>query len=275
MITDDYQPMLMDGPMTIFSYCMRDLLKELFDKEKERVQKINEVEVIDIDKEMVVVNINNYGIDKNYRTKEYRDSGYFHEICKADRNNGVYARVRGLNAFHYSKTLSKYTDYTASEVLEIYKSKFKSFEDEEKSQYEADLAILIPKLYDFVIKNNQVKIDEDSRLKGYCDLDFYAYTYKDVFMISCYASATMYAVKFTDTGFKVYGENNDYGKDLEDKNNQDFDWDGEDFEEYFLKYLDESMIILEVVDNKAYSYNDLISMFHGIVSFICEEEQLV
>lgn len=266
-----FQPSLYDNPLVIFNYCIQSLLKEVFIKNRERIQEFDNFEVLDFERDLMIVNVTKDIID----LEDNKSQNYLSELYRASSNNGVFANIRGNNSFSYAETLSKYTDYSVDYIFKIYKENFSIFEDDQKLKYEKELSLLIPKLYDFSIKNKQFKKDDNAELKGYCDLDFYSYIYNDVFMIACYASATMYAIKFTENGFKVYGENNDYGKEIELNRDPEFDWDNTNFEDYFLKHLNENMLIFEVNSNKPTSYNELISMFHNIVNFICKEEKII
>lgn len=266
-----FQPSLYDNPLVIFNFCIQSLLKEVFIKNRERIQEFDKFEVLDFGRDLVIVNITKDIVD----LRENKYQSYLSELYRASSNNGVFANIRGNNSFSYVETLSKYTDYSVDDIFKIYKENFSIFEDDQKSKFEKELSSLIPKLYELSIKNKQFKKGDNSKLKGYCDSDFCSYIYNDVFMIACYASATMYAIKFTENGFKVYGQNNDYGKEIELSKDSEFDWDNTNFEDYFLKYLNENMLILEVNRNDSASYNELILMFHNIVNFICKEEKII
>lgn len=264
------QPSFYDGSLAIFNYCTQEVLKNLFIS-KSNITSYDEFEVLDFGEELSIVRITKESIDlDNIKNKQYVS-----ELYKALSNDGVFAKIQGNNAFSYIEILSKYAHCNTDNVFKVYKDNFHDLEDEKKQDYEKDIVSLIPKLHCLSIENKQFKTgDENDNLKDYCDSDFYSYIYNDIFMFACYASATMYAIKFTENGFKVYGQNNDYGKELELSKDSDFDWDGTNFEDYYLKHLNENMLIFEFNGNETVSYNELISMFHNIISFVAKEEGL-
>lgn len=82
----------------------------------------------------------------------------------------------------------------------------------------------------------------------------------------------MYLVDFKENGFVVYGHSNSYGKEIEDATNPDFEWDTAEFEPYYLKYLNDNMIIMEVKNNEINVHNSLVAMLTTIVEHIAAEE---
>lgn len=198
-------------------------------------------------------------------------------VGNALKNSGVFAILDGYNALELAEDLAKKSGISLDYIMDIYKKNINEMDDECKDDNAKSLAVLIPELYKLAIKTNQIKFDveeepEKSRLKGYCDSDFYIYTYKDKFFIACYASANMYLVDFKENGFVVYGHSNSYGKEIEDATNPDFEWDTAEFEPYYLKYLNDNMIIMEVKNNEINVHNSLVAMLTTIVEHIAAEE---
>ena len=84
----------------------------------------------------------------------------------------------------------------------------------------------------------------------------------------------MYLVDFKEDGFVVYGHSNSYGKEIEDATNSGFEWDTAEFEPYYLKYLNDNMIIMEVKNNEINVQNSLVYMLTTIIEHIAEEENI-
>lgn len=175
-----------------------------------------------------------------------------------------------------AEELSSHTGLPLDYLLDTYKFNFAEIEDIDKVNCGKFLSESIPKLYKLAKETNQVKYDDcnNYNIKNYCDCDFSVYTYNEKFMINCAASANLYYVEFNDTGFKIYGHSNSYGKYLEKSANPDFEWDTAEYEPYYLKYLTENMVIMTVDNDNIKVESSLVSMLNSIIDFIIKEENL-
>ncbi len=271
-------PSFFDNALTIFNCIASNLIKDIIKVNQSRVMHYTYFDVYYFDRDFYIVQITDPDITLQTLMSTNESNNYMYALGSAFKNDGIFANIVGHNVFYFATIIAKYTNFSVENVLTAVQNGMNAIDDPRKEKYEKDLKLMIPKLYQFAVDHKQVKNMEDdyhSNLKGYCDSDFYIYMYDNKFMIACYASATMYMVEFTPTGFVVYGENNDYGKELEELNNPDFDWDTADFEPYFFKYLHDGMIIFEVDGDKAVAKNPIIDMFYNIVEYILDDEKLM
>ncbi len=277
MFIDNSPPSLAyDNNETIFNYCVQNVLVDILRKNKENLIDINGVKVLVFNEETYIVYVNHSleKLDFEKGSNSLKIKNYNRVVAKALQSGGVYSMLSGLNALEKAQSLSEVSGLSVDYIMNEYNSRISLIEDQ--NEVLNFLANSIPKLYDLAIKTKQVKTDEsdNDNIKKYCDCDFSIYTYNNKFMISCVASANLYHVDFTDKGFKVYGHSNDYGKVLEEKNNPEFDWDNAEFEPYYLKYLNENMLIMTVEAGNACLKNSLVEMLNSIVEYIIEEENL-
>lgn len=280
MYIDNFEPSFVyNDHGTLFNYAVQDLLVDILRENKSKLIDSNGVKVLVLkDSSYIVYVSSDVDSDSIFEAKSnvLNLNNYNMVVAKALRNGGVFSMLDGFNALELAEDLSKYSNLSVTQIMDIYKSKISAFSDESKNEQGEFLANSIPKLYALAKKTNQVKIDDSNNydLKDYCDCDFSIFTYNNKFMISCSASANLYLVDFNDDGFVVYGHSNDYGKELEAINNKEFEWDTADLEPYYLKYLNDNMIIMTVNKGNVQVLNSLVSMLHSIVEFIIEEENI-
>ncbi len=263
--------------LDFFNYVMRDFILEMFEKNKDKVKSYDEFEVLKLDKHEHIVKIK-----KESKTRisqlECADN-YIAALHRAQSNEGIYAQLQGHYAFAYAERLADFFKVKQSDILAVYKDFVSQEDDEEMNEYASELAAFIPKLHQFVIDKKRIKKDINSskikqRIKGYCDLDFYTYLYDNKLIVACYASATMYAIDFTSDGYVVYGERNDYGKEIEQKLDKKYDWDNEEYEPSFLKHLNSDLIIMTETNGEIVVYNEMVRHLHLIVEYIGIAEKL-
>lgn len=279
MYIDNFPPLFSyDEHRVIFNYAIKDILFHILEHKKEELIEHNGVSYLKFNEKSYIVSIDSETKADILDKKNIPNLNNYHmAVGNALKNSGVFAILDGYNALELSEDLAKNSGISLDYIMDIYKKNINEMDDESKDENAKSLAALIPELYKFAIKTNQIKFDveeepEKSRLKGYCDSDFYIYTYKDKFFIACYASANMYLVDFKENGFVVYGHSNSYGKEIEDATNPDFEWDTAEFEPYYLKYLNDNMIIMEVKNNEINVHNSLVAMLTTIVEHIAAEE---
>ena len=279
MYIDNFQPLFSyDEHRVIFNYAIKDILFHILEHKKEELIEHNGVSYLKFNEKSYIVSIDSETKADILDKKNIPNLNNYHmAVGNALKNSGVFAILDGYNALELAEDLAKKSGISLDYIMDIYKKNINEMDDECKDDNAKSLAVLIPELYKLAIKTNQIKFDveeepEKSRLKGYCDSDFYIYTYKDKFFIACYASANMYLVDFKENGFVVYGHSNSYGKEIEDATNPDFEWDTAEFEPYYLKYLNDNMIIMEVKNNEINVHNSLVAMLTTIVEHIAAEE---
>lgn len=279
MYIDNFPPLFSyDEHRVIFNYAIKDILFHILEHKKEELIEHNGVSYLKFNEKSYIVSIDSETKADILDKKNIPNLNNYHmAVGNALKNSGVFAILDGYNALELSEDLAKNSGISLDYIMDIYKKNINEMDDESKDENAKSLAALIPELYKLAIKTNQIKFDveevpEKSRLKGYCDSDFYIYTYKDKFFIACYASANMYLVDFKENGFVVYGHSNSYGKEIEDATNPDFEWDTAEFEPYYLKYLNDNMIIMEVKNNEINVQNSLVAMLTTIVEHIAAEE---
>lgn len=267
-----------DNYYVIFNYAIKDIIFQILDNKKEELIEQDGVSYLKFNEKSYIVTIDSE-IKTDFFEKEQSPTlkNYHMAVGYALKNSGVFAILEGYNALELAEDLAKKSGISLDYIMDIYKKNINEMDDESKDDNAKSLAALIPELYKLAIKTNQIKFDveeepEKNRLKGYCDSDFYVYTYNDKFFIACYASANMYLVDFKEDGFVVYGHSNSYGKEIEDATNPDFEWDTAEFEPYYLKYLNDNMVIMEVKNNEINVYNSLVAMLTTIVEHIAAEE---
>lgn len=271
------RPTFFDNALVMFNYTARSVIQEIIQNNQSRAMHYPNFDVYYFDRDFLIVQIKNTDISFYTLMEDNVSQPYLYELGQAYKNEGTFAKILGHNVFVFAQTIAKYTDFSVESVLLASQTGMNDITDETKTEFESNLPLMIPKLQQLVIDRKQMKdIDDDnnSKLKGYCDLDFYAYMYDNKLMIACYASATMYMVEFTADGFVIYGENNSYGKELEEITNPEFEWDTAEFEPYFLKYLNKGMVIFEFSNGKGVVKNPIMYMFHSIVEYILVEENL-
>jgi len=279
MYIDNFPPLFSyDEHRVIFNYAIKDILFHILEHKKEELIEHNGVSYLKFNEKSYIVSIDSETKADILDKKNIPNLNNYHmAVGNALKNSGVFAILDGYNALELAEDLAKKSGISLDYIMDIYKKNINEMDDECKDDNAKSLAVLIPELYKLAIKTNQIKFDveeepEKSRLKGYCDSDFYIYTYKDKFFIACYASANMYLVDFKKDGFVVYGHSNSYGKEIEDATNPDFEWDTAEFEPYYLKYLNDNMIIMEVKNNEINVHNSLVAMLTTIVEHIAAEE---
>ena len=279
MYIDNFPPLFSyDEHRVIFNYAIKDILFHILEHKKEELIEHNGVSYLKFNEKSYIVSIDSETKADIFDKKNIPNLNNYHmAVGNALKNSGVFAILDGYNALELSEDLAKNSGISLDYIMDIYKKNINEMDDESKDENAKSLAALIPELYKLAIKTNQIKFDveevpEKRRLKGYCDSDFYIYTYKDKFFIACYASANMYLVDFKENGFVVYGHSNSYGKEIEDATTPDFEWDTAEFEPYYLKYLNDNMIIMEVKNNEINVHNSLVAMLTTIVEHIAAEE---
>ena len=279
MYIDNFPPLFSyDEHRVIFNYAIKDILFHILEHKKEELIEHNGVSYLKFNEKSYIVSIDSETKADILDKKNIPNLNNYHmAVGNALKNSGAFAILDGYNALELAEDLAKKSGISLDYIMAIYKKNINEMDDECKDDNAKSLAVLIPELYKLAIKTNQIKFDveeepEKSRLKGYCDSDFYIYTYKDKFFIACYASANMYLVDFKENGFVVYGHSNSYGKEIEDATNPDFEWDTAEFEPYYLKYLNDNMIIMEVKNNEINVHNSLVAMLTTIVEHIAAEE---
>lgn len=267
-----------DNYYVIFNYAIQEIILQILDNKKEELIEHDGVSYLKFNEKSYIVTINSEIKNDFFEKKQTPNVKNYHmAVGYALKNNGVFAILDGNNALELAEDLSKNTGISLDYIMDTYKKNINEMDDECKDDNAKSLAVLIPELYKLATKTNQIKFDveeepEKNRLKEYCDSDFYVYTYNDKFFIACYASANMYLVDFKEDGFVVYGHSNSYGKEIEDATNPDFEWDTAEFEPYYLKYLNDNMIIMEVKNNEINVHNSLLAMLTTIVEHIAAKE---
>lgn len=282
MYLDNFSPMFAyDSHRVIFNYAVKDILFEIMDSRKAALIEFSGVKHLKFSQKSYIVNIDPETKADIFEKKNYPNVDNYHmAVGWALKNGGVFTMLDGCNALELAEDLAKHSGLSLDYIMDTYKKNINKMDDESKDENAKILTSLIPKLYDLAIKTNQIKVDRDEEdpekdsIKGYCDSDFYIYTYNDKFFIVCYASANMYLVDFKENGFVVYGHSNSYGKEIEDATNPEFEWDTAEFEPYYLKYLNDHMIIMEVKNNEINVQNSLVAMLTTIVEHIAEEENI-
>ena len=282
MYLDNFPPMFAyDSHRVIFNYAVKDILFEIMDSRKAELIEFSGVKHLKFSQKSYIVNIDPETKADIFEKKNYPNVDNYHmAVGWALKNGGVFIMLDGCNALELAEDLAKHSGLSLDYIMDTYKKNINKMDDESKDENAKILTSLIPKLYDLAIKTNQIKVDRDEEdpekdsIKGYCDSDFYIYTYNDKFFIVCYASANMYLVDFKEDGFVVYGHSNSYGKEIEDATNPEFEWDTAEFEPYYLKYLNDHMIIMEVKNNEINVQNSLVPMLTTIVEHIAEEENI-
>lgn len=282
MYLDNFPPSFAyNNHRVIFNYAIKNILLNILDTKKEDIIEFSGVKHLKFSQKSYIVNIIQETKDDIFEKNNYPNVDNYHmAVGWALKNSGVFTMLDGCNALELAEDLAKHTGLSIDYIMDTYKKNINAMNDESKNENAKSLATLIPKLYDLAIKTNQIKFDgneeysEKDNIKGYCDSDFYIYTYNDKFFIVCYASANMYLVDFKKDGFVVYGHSNSYGKEIEDATNPEFEWDTAEFEPYYLKYLNDNMIIMEVKNNEINVQNSLVSMLTTIVEHIAEKENL-
>ena len=282
MYLDNFPPSFAyNNHRVIFNYAVKNILFDIINSKKEELIEFNGVKHLKFNETSYIVNIDPETKADIFENKNipYLDN-YHMSVGWALKNSGVFTMLNGCNALELAEDLAKNSGLSLDYIMTTYKKNINEMNDESKDEYAKSLATLIPKLYEFAKEKGQIKRDgddgylEDESLKGYCDSDFYIYTYNDKFFIVCYASANMYLVDFKENGFVIYGHSNSYGKKIEEATNPEFEWDEGEFEPYYLKYLNDNMIIMEVKSNEINVQNSLVAMLHTIVEHITEEENI-
>ena len=279
MFIDDFPPSFKyENHRTIFNYAVKNILADVLSQNKDKLIDEKGVKILKFDSKSYIVYTNSSLTDDIFdRDNKLSDLiSYNMMVGYSLKNSGIYAMLDGCNALELAQDLSKHTGISVDVIMNTYKENIMKLDDEYKIEDGNTLALLIPKLYQLAKDTSQVKSDENYRsLKGYCDDDFNIYTYHDKFMISCSASANMYFIDFKENGFVIYGHSNSYGKEMEEELNPEFEWDTAEYEPYYFKYLNEHMIIMEVIDNEVKVQNTLVSMLCTIVDYIAEKEKLI
>jgi hypothetical protein len=282
MYIDNFPPSFAyNNHRVIFNYAVLDILVEVLRSNKDKLIEFSGVKHLKFNEDSYIVYIDQNTKEDIFERKNHPNVNNYHmAVGWALKNSGVFTMLDGCNALELAEDLAKHSGLSVDYIMETYKKNVITMSDETKDNAAKSVASLVPKLYELAKSTNQIKIygDDgwliDDNLKSYCDSDFYIYTYNDIFFIACYASANMYVVNFKDDGFVIYGHSNSYGKEIEQATNSEFEWDTAEFEPYYLKYLNDNMIIMEVKNNVITVQNSLVDMLRSIVEFIAEEEKI-
>lgn len=282
MYLDNFPPSFAyNNHRVIFNYAVLDILVEVLRSNKDKLIEFSGVKHLKFNEDSYIVYIDQNTKEDIFERKNHPNVNNYHmTVGWALKNSGVFTMLDGCNALELAEDLAKQTGLSLDYIMDSYKKNINKMDDESKDENAKRLSTLIPKLYEFAKEKGQIKRDgddgylEDENLKGYCDSNFYLYTYNDKFFIVCYASANMYLVDFKEDGFVVYGHSNSYGKKIENATNPEFEWDTAEFEPYYLKYLNDNMIIMEVKNNEINVQNSLVSMLTTIVEHIAEKENI-
>lgn len=263
--------------LVIFNYAVKDILLDIIESKKNEIIEFNGVDHLKFNTNSYIV-----GIDPETKNDIFNEekipnlNNYHMALGWALKNSGVFIILDGFNALELSESLAYYSGLSLDYIITTYKNNVRLLEDDTKDEAGKIVASLVTKLYKLAKSTNKFKTIGDvdltinQNLKGYCDF----YIYKDRFFISCYASETMYLVDFRDNGFVIYGHSNDYGKKIEKTKNPEFDSDMAEFEPFYLKYLNNNMIIMEVKNNIITVQDSLVQMLKTIVKCIEKEEKI-
>jgi hypothetical protein len=282
MYLDNFPPSFAyNNHRVIFNYAVLDILVEVLRSNKDKLIEFSGVKYLKFNEDSYIVYIDQNTKEDIFERKNHPNVNNYHmAVSWALKNSGVFTMLDGCNALELAEDLAKHSGLSVDYIMETYKKNVIAMVDETKDNAAKSIASIVPKLYELAKSTNQIKTygDDgwliDDNLKSYCDSDFYIYTYNETFFISCYASANMYVVNFKDDGFVIYGHSNSYGKEIEQATNPEFEWDTAEFEPYYLKYLNDNMIIMEVKNNVITVQNSLVDMLRSIVEFIAEEEKI-
>jgi hypothetical protein len=282
MYLDNFPPSFAyNNHRVIFNYAVLDILVEVLRSNKYKLIEFSGVKHLKFNEDSYIVYIDQNTKEDIFERKNHPNVNNYHmAVGWALKNSGVFTMLDGCNALELAEDLAKQTGLSLDYIMDTYKKNINKMDDESKDENAKSLSTLIPKLYELAKEKGQIKRDgddgylEDESLKGYCDSKFYIYTYNDKFFIVCYASANMYLVDFKEDGFVIYGHSNSYGKKIEEATNPEFEWDEGEFEPYYLKYLNDNMIIMEVKNNEINVQNSLVSMLTTIVEHIAEKENI-
>jgi hypothetical protein len=282
MYLDNFPPSFAyNNHRVIFNYAVLDILVEVLRSNKDKLIEFSGVKHLKFNEDSYIVYIDQNTKEDIFERKNHPNVNNYHmSVGWALKNSGVFTMLDGCNALELAEDLAKHSGLSVDYIMETYKKNVITMSDETKDNAAKSVSSIVPKLYELAKSTNQIKIygDDgwliDDNLKSYCDSDFYIYTYNDIFFIACYASANMYVVNFKDDGFVIYGHSNSYGKEIEQATNPEFEWDTAEFEPYYLKYLNDNMIIMEVKNNVITVQNSLVDMLRSIVEFIAEEEKI-
>lgn len=275
----NFPPSFNESHATVFNYAIQSIIVDILRSNIDKLIDIDGIKILEFTKKEYIVYTSE--VDDDVVQKFYqKTSEYFclsRLIACSRQAGGVHAQLGGGNPVELATVLAKHSGLSVDYIMDTYRAKILKLADDIKDDDGELVAQLIPKLYKLAVDGHRVKSDDEeySRVKHYCDDDWAIYIYNDTFMISCSASANMYSVEFTPTGFIVYGHSNSYGKDIELEKNSYFDWDNASYEPYFLKHLSPNMIIMEVVDGEVKVQNTLLDMLRIIVEHIAEEENIV
>lgn len=282
MYLDNFPPSFAyNNHRVIFNYAVLDILVEVLRSNKDKLIEFSGVKHLKFNEDSYIVYIDQNTKEDIFERKNHPNVNNYHmAVGWALKNSSVFTMLDGCNALELAEDLAKHSGLSVDYIMETYKKNVIAMVDETKDNAAKSVASIVPKLYELAKSTNQIKNygDDgwliDDNLKSYCDSDFYIYTYNDIFFIACYASANMYVVNFKDDGFVIYGHSNSYGKEIEQATNPEFEWDTAEFEPYYLKYLNDNMIIMEVKNNEIIIQNSLVDMLRSIVEFIAEEEKI-
>lgn len=282
MYLDNFPPSFAyNNHRVIFNYAVLDILVEVLRSNKDKLIEFSGVKHLKFNEDSYIVYIDQNTKEDIFERKNHPNVNNYHmTVGWALKNSGVFTMLDGCNALELAEDLAKHSGLSVDYIMETYKKNVIAMVDETKDNAAKSIASIVPKLYELAKSTNQIKTygDDgwliDDNLKSYCDSDFYIYTYNETFFISCYASANIYVVNFKDDGFVIYGHSNSYGKEIEQATNPEFEWDTAEFEPYYLKYLNDNMIIMEVKNNVITVQNSLVDMLRSIVEFIAEEEKI-
>jgi len=282
MYLDNFPPSFAyNNHRVIFNYAVLDILVEVLRSNKDKLIEFSGVKHLKFNEDSYIVYIDQNTKEDIFERKNHPNVNNYHmAVGWALKNSGVFTMLDGCNALELAEDLAKHSGLSVDYIMETYKKNVIAMVDETKDNAAKSVASIVPKLYELAKSTNQIKTygDDgwliDDNLKSYCDSDFYIYTYNDIFFIACYASANMYVVNFKDDGFVIYGHSNSYGKEIEQATNPEFEWDTAEFEPYYLKYLNDNMIIMEVKNNEIIIQNSLVDMLRSIIEFIAEEEKI-
>lgn len=251
-----------------FNHFTQKIISEIFSSNIELAKVFVGYSVIYFDDEFKIVKIT----DPDFNIINVMDEipeEYLRALSKARDNNGIFAEINGLLSFDFAEKIVEYSKFTRIQIIEEYRKNIMKLNDDIKEEIENDIPKYVEAIKIFVANNNQVKDERNLDLKGFCDLDFYAYNYKNKLFCTCYASATMYMIDFNDTGFVVYGQANDYGKVIESEMDAEFCWDSEpNFERLFLKHLSEDFIVYRKDNEKSLVLNTMMKTLHGLLKYI-------
>lgn len=283
MYLDNFPPSFAyNNHRVIFNYAVLDILVEVLRSNKDKLVEFCGVKHLKFNEDSYIVYVDQNTKEDILEKKNHPNVNNYHmAVGWALKNSGVFTMLDGCNALELATDLAKHSGLSVDYIMDNYKKNIIKMDDESKDEDGVIVSTLIPKLYELAKSTNQVKLDGDDgwliedNIKKYCDCDFSIYNYHNHFFIFCSASANMYLVDFKDDGFVLYGHSADYGKEIEEATNPDFEWDTAEFEPYYLKHLNDNMIIMEVKNNVVTVQNSLVDMLKTIVEYIAKEEKLV